>query len=46
MRDGYYTNPAVFPAVSRGQGGLRVALTVHQTPDDIRGLVDAIARRV
>ena len=46
MRDGFYTNPAVFPAVSQSQGGLRVALTLHQTLDDIRGLVDAIARRV
>jgi 7-keto-8-aminopelargonate synthetase-like enzyme len=46
MRDGFYVNTAVFPAVSRGAGGLRVALTVHQTLDDIRGLVDAIAARL
>lgn len=46
MRDGFYINTAVFPAVPRGAGGLRVALTVHQTPDDIRGLIDAIAARV
>jgi 7-keto-8-aminopelargonate synthetase-like enzyme len=46
MNDGFYVNSAVFPAVSRGQGGLRVALTVHQTPDDVRGLVDAVARRL
>lgn len=46
MHDGFLTNPAVFPAVSRGQGGLRVALTLHQTVDDITGLVDAIARRI
>jgi 7-keto-8-aminopelargonate synthetase-like enzyme len=46
MNDGFYVNTAAFPAVSRGQGGLRVALTVHQTPDDIRGVVDAIARRI
>jgi 7-keto-8-aminopelargonate synthetase-like enzyme len=45
MSDGFYVNTAVFPAVSHDQGGLRVALTVHQTPDDIRGLIDAIARR-
>jgi hypothetical protein len=32
--------------VSRGAGGLRVALTVHQTLDDIRDLVDAIAARI
>jgi 7-keto-8-aminopelargonate synthetase-like enzyme len=46
MRDGFYTNTAVFPAVSRGAGGLRVALTVHQTADDIRALVDAIAAKL
>ena len=44
MRDGFYVNTAVFPAVTQGQGGLRIALTVHQTLDDIRDLVDAIAR--
>ena len=43
MREGFYVNTAIFPAVSRGAAGLRVALTVHQTPDDIRALVDAIA---
>jgi 7-keto-8-aminopelargonate synthetase-like enzyme len=46
MGDGFYANTAVYPAVSRHHGGLRVALTVHQTPDDIRALVDAIARRI
>jgi 7-keto-8-aminopelargonate synthetase-like enzyme len=46
MDEGFYTNTALFPAVSRGGGGLRVALTLHQTMDDIRALVDGIARRV
>ena len=46
MDDGCYVNTAVFPAVSAGNGGLRIALTVHQTPDDIRALIDAIARRL
>jgi 7-keto-8-aminopelargonate synthetase-like enzyme len=46
MSDGFYTNSAVFPAVSKHHGGLRVALTLHQTPDDVRGLIDAIARRI
>jgi len=46
MDDGYLTNVAVFPAVSKGQGGLRVTLTLHQTHDDIRGLIDAVARRL
>jgi len=35
-----------FPAVSQGKAGLRVALTLHQTADDIRALVDAIAARL
>lgn len=46
MSDGFYTNTAVFPAVSKRHGGLRVALTVHHSLDDVRGLVDAIARRI
>ena len=46
MGDGFYTNTALFPAVPKLHGGLRVALTLHQTPDDIRGLIDAIARRI
>jgi 7-keto-8-aminopelargonate synthetase-like enzyme len=46
MAEGYYGNGAVFPAVPRGRGGLRLTLTLHQTPDDIRGLVDAVARRI
>jgi 7-keto-8-aminopelargonate synthetase-like enzyme len=46
MGAGFYTNTAVFPAVSKRHGGLRVALTVHQTPDDVHALVDAIAARI
>jgi 7-keto-8-aminopelargonate synthetase-like enzyme len=46
MHDGFYVNAAGFPAVSRGHGGLRVALTLHQTADDIRALVTAIADRL
>jgi 7-keto-8-aminopelargonate synthetase-like enzyme len=46
MGDGFYVNAAVFPAVSRGQGGLRIALTLHHTPNDIRSLVDAITNRI
>jgi 7-keto-8-aminopelargonate synthetase-like enzyme len=44
MKEGFYCNTAVFPAVSQGRGGLRIGLTVHQTLDDIRGLVEAVAR--
>jgi 7-keto-8-aminopelargonate synthetase-like enzyme len=44
MNEGYYTNAAVFPAVSVGRGGLRIALTVHHTFEDIRGLVTSVER--
>jgi 7-keto-8-aminopelargonate synthetase-like enzyme len=46
LAEGYYTCTALFPAVSKGRGGVRVALNVHQTPDDIRGLLDVVARRI
>ena len=46
MAEGFYTNIAVFPAVSRGHSGLRIALTVHQTLDDIRRLIEALACRL
>jgi 7-keto-8-aminopelargonate synthetase-like enzyme len=46
MKQGFYANTAVFPAVPAGRGGLRVAITLHQTLDDIRDLVDEIARRL
>ena len=46
MSEGFFTNTAVFPAVPKGHGGLRITLTLHQTADDVRGLVDAIARRI
>jgi 7-keto-8-aminopelargonate synthetase-like enzyme len=46
QREGFFVNTAVFPAVSPGQGGLRISLTVHHAMDDIRALVDAVARRL
>jgi 7-keto-8-aminopelargonate synthetase-like enzyme len=44
MEEGFYVNTALFPAVSRGRGGVRIALTVHQTLDDVRALIDTFAR--
>jgi 7-keto-8-aminopelargonate synthetase-like enzyme len=46
MDEGFFANTAVFPAVTRGRGGLRVALNVHLHAEDIHGLIDAIARRI
>lgn len=43
--DGYFVNIGSFPAVPRGKAGLRIPLTRHHTPDDIRGLLAAIERR-
>ena len=44
--EGIYTSLAVFPAVPVKKAGLRITLTLHNTPDDIRTLVDALARHV
>jgi len=43
MQRGYFANVAVHPAVPRGQAGIRIALTVHQTLDDVRGLVSELS---
>jgi 7-keto-8-aminopelargonate synthetase-like enzyme len=40
---GFFTNPAVFPAVSVKRAGIRFTVTRHHTPEDIRALVAAIA---
>jgi 7-keto-8-aminopelargonate synthetase-like enzyme len=45
LEEGFYVNTALFPAVSRGRGGVRIALTVHQTPEDVAALIDALARQ-
>ena len=46
MDDGYYTNPAGYPAVPLGSAGIRFTQTLHHTEDDLRGLIDAIIRRM
>lgn len=46
LDDGYYVNPAVYPAVPRGHGGIRFTLTLNQTEDQLRGLVETICRRM
>ncbi|MDP8942742.1 MAG: aminotransferase class I/II-fold pyridoxal phosphate-dependent enzyme [Actinomycetota bacterium] len=46
LDEGIFINIAVFPAVPVKQAGLRCALTLHHTPDDIERLVDAIARHL
>lgn len=44
MDEGYYVNTGQFPAVAVKKSGVRFSLNLHQTEEDIRGLVDAIAR--
>ncbi|MFC0437563.1 aminotransferase class I/II-fold pyridoxal phosphate-dependent enzyme [Kutzneria buriramensis] len=40
---GYFTNTAIHPAVPLNRAGIRIALTLHQTDEDIVGLVEALA---
>ena len=46
LADGYYTNLGTFPAVPMKHAGVRMTLTLHHTLDDIRGLVESLARHV
>ncbi len=46
MADGFYVNPAAFPAVPLGQAGLRFANTLYHTEDQLTALLEAIARRI
>jgi len=40
---GVYTCPAFFPIVPRGQAGVRITISLHNTLQDIETLVDALA---
>jgi 7-keto-8-aminopelargonate synthetase-like enzyme len=46
LADGYFTNLGTFPAVPMKRMGVRVTITLHHTPEDIRGLVDSLARHI
>ncbi|MDH3261894.1 MAG: aminotransferase class I/II-fold pyridoxal phosphate-dependent enzyme [Acidimicrobiia bacterium] len=46
MKDGFYVNPAAFPAVPRGYGGIRFTHTLYQTDDQILALIDSMARHL
>lgn len=43
MGDGYYVNPSGYPAVPVGSAGIRFTQTLHQSEDQLRGLVHSIA---
>lgn len=40
---GIYTCPAFFPIVPKGQAGVRITISLHNTPADIEKLADALA---
>jgi 7-keto-8-aminopelargonate synthetase-like enzyme len=42
MKDGFYVNPAAFPAVPRGYGGIRFTHTLYQTDDQIVSLIESM----
>jgi hypothetical protein len=42
LNDGFFVNPAIFPAVSIKNTGLRFTITRHVKKDDIKQLVDAM----
>ena len=46
IKDGYWLNMAVFPAVSMKNAGVRFTITNHLTKEDIRKLVDSIAKHL
>ncbi len=43
FEDGFYTNCAVYPAVSKYKSGLRTTLTLHVTDKDIYDFVDCVS---
>jgi 7-keto-8-aminopelargonate synthetase-like enzyme len=47
MREaGFFVNTAAFPAVPAKRAGARLALTLHQTEDDVAAVVAALARNL
>lgn len=46
MNDGFYVNPAGYPAVPMGSAGIRFTQTLHQSETQLRGLIESIARHM
>lgn len=42
LGDGFFVNPAVFPAVPRGNGGIRFTVTRYLDIDQIRSMLDRL----
>src|SRR5690606_35693935 len=43
MKEGYYTNLGLFPAVPVKNTGVRITISLHNQKEEIKGLVDAMA---
>ena len=46
MKDGFFVNPSAFPAVPRGQGGVRFTVTAAHTEPEIAAFVYTLARHI
>jgi 7-keto-8-aminopelargonate synthetase-like enzyme len=46
MDDGFYVNPSAYPAVPLGDGGIRFTQTLHQSEEQLRSLIEAMARHI
>ena len=46
MDEGYYVNPASYPAVPMGLAGIRFTQTLHQTDEHLEGLIAALLRHI
>jgi len=44
MKDGFYTNAAIYPAVSLKNSGIRFSISRHNSLEDIELLVESIAK--
>lgn len=43
---GFFTSTAIFPAVNKGEGGIRLSLTRHIKKEDIESLLENIAKLI
>ncbi len=46
MGDGFYVNASAFPAVPRGQGGVRFTQTLYHSDSQIEAVIESMARHL
>ena len=46
LRDGFYLNVALFPAVPLGEAGLRFTQTLYHTDDQVLSMVEMLTHHV